>query len=352
MKNTTTFVIPSAARDLIVKFSAIVCTFALSTTVRADLNVVTTIPDLASIVKEVGGAKVSVASIVTGARDPHRIEAKPSFMSRAASAQLWLAVGLELEVAYERLILEGSRNGRIRVGAPGHVYVSQWVKVRDVPSGTVSRAQGDIHPYGNPHVWLDPYNGRLIALRLAEKMGSLDRANAKYYQDNAEEFVKRLDNAMFGAAVVGKFGGSNLWQWDNEDKLVSNLRDKGALDELGGWAAKMRPFWKSNIITYHRSWNYFAYRFGLKIVDELEPKPGLDPTPGHIAGVIRTVKDQKVKVILQEPFYSKRNADFVARQTSATAVVAPGSVGHESAVKDYIELFETIVGRVTAALGK
>ena len=330
--------------------------FAVSLTVvtigTADLNVVTTIPDLASIVKEVGGAKVSVSSIVTGARDPHRIEAKPSFMSRAASAHLWLAVGLELEVAYERLIIEGARNNRIRVGAPGHVYVSQWVRVRDVPAGTVTRAQGDLHPYGNPHVWLDPFNGRLISVKLAEKMGALDRANAAYYKDRAEEFVDRLDKAMFGPAVVAKFGGFNLWQWDNEDKLVENLRAKGALDELGGWAAKMRPFWKSPIITYHRSWNYFAYRFGLKIAGELEPKPGLDPTPGHLAGVIRTIKEQNVKVILQEPFYSKRNADFVARQTNATAVVAPGSVGHEAAAKDYISLFDTIVGRVSAALGK
>src|SRR5688572_25045563 len=132
------------------------CIVNLVTPAYADLNVVTTIPDLASLVKEVGGTKVTVASIVTGARDPHRIEAKPSFMSRAAGAHLWLAVGLELEVGYEPLILEGSRNGRIRVGAPGHVYVSQWVKVRDVPAGAVNRSQGDIHPYGNPHVWLDP----------------------------------------------------------------------------------------------------------------------------------------------------------------------------------------------------
>jgi ABC-type Zn uptake system ZnuABC Zn-binding protein ZnuA len=325
---------------------------SLAAVASADLNVVTTIPDLASIVKEVGGSKVSVSSLIVGARDPHRLEAKPSFMSRASSAHLWVAVGLELEVGYEPLILEGARNPRIRVGAPGHVYVSQWSKIRDVPAGSVSRAQGDVHPYGNPHLWLDPYNGRQIALRLAEKMGSLDKANAAYYKDRAEDFVKRLDVAMFGTANVNRFGGSVLWQWDNEDKLVPNLREKGALDELGGWAAKMRPYWTSPIVTYHRSWNYFAYRFGLKVAGELEPKPGLDPTTGHIAGVIKLVKNQNVKVLLQEPFYSKRNADFVARQTGATVVVAPGSVTHEPAAKDYISLFDTIVNRVTAALGK
>lgn len=318
----------------------------------ADLTVITTTADLASIVKEVGGSRVKVTSIVVGARDPHRIEAKPSFMSRAAGADLWVAIGLELEIGYERSIIEGSRNSKIRIGGSGHAYASEWARIRDVPSGTVSRSQGDIHPYGNPHIWLDPLNGRKIALKLAEKMGSLDRANAATYRENAADFAKRIDQAMFGAALVAKFGGEDLWAWDDADKLVPNLRDRGALDQLGGWAAKMRPFWGKPIVTYHRSWNYLAYRFGLKIVAELEPKPGLDPTPGHVAGVIRTVETQGVKAILQEPFYSKRNAEFVAQRTGATAVVAPGSVSHEPAARDYISLFDTIVNRLSAALGK
>lgn len=325
---------------------------AAAVTAAADLNVVTTLPDLASLVKEVGGTHVQVSSIVTGARDPHRIEAKPSFMARARSANLWLAVGLELEVAYEGLILEGSGNRNIRVGAPGHAYVSDWVRVRDVPSGTVSRAQGDMHPYGNPHVWLDPYNGRAIAVRLAEKMGTLDKANAGYYKDRADDFVKRVDVAMFGQAAVAKFGGSTLWKWDDDNTLLASMKEKGGDGMLAGWAGKMRPFWKWNIVTYHRSWNYFAYRFGLKVVGELEPKPGLDPTPGHMAGLIQTMKSQRVKAILQEPFYSRRSADFVARETGASVVVAPGSVGHEAAASTYIAMFDAIVNRLAAALGK
>jgi zinc/manganese transport system substrate-binding protein len=318
--------------------------------VRADLNVVATTPDLASIAQEVGGSKVKVSAIVVGARDPHRIEAKPSYMSRASQADLWLAVGLDLETAYERLILEGARNAKIRPGGPGHVYVSQWVKVRDVPTGPVTRAHGDLHPHGNPHIWLDPYNGRLIAEKLAEKMGSLDKANVGYYKDRADAFVKRLDRAMFGAAA-DRFGGQ-LWQWDNENKLVPNLTEKGALGDLGGWAGAMRRHWGASILTHHRSWNYFAYRFGLKVVGELEPKPGLDPTPGHLAAVVRKAKETGAKLILQEPYYSRRNADFVARQTGSAVVVAPGNVTHEPAAKDYISLFDVIVGKVSAALGK
>lgn len=318
----------------------------------AKLNVLTTTPDLASIAMEVGGNRVSVSSIIVGARDPHRIEAKPSFMSRAAGADLFIAVGLELEIAYEMPIIDGSRNGRIRPGARGHVYAAEWVKPLDVPTGTVSRAQGDIHPFGNPHIWLDPYNGRTIALRLAEKMGSLDRQNATFFAANAKDFAERLDKAMFGATLVERFGGSALWQWENAGDLESSLTAKGALSQLGGWAGKMARFRGSQIITYHRSFVYFTRRFDLKVADELEPKPGIDPAPGHIAGIIRLVQSQGIKAIVQEPFYSTRNGKFVESRTGAKLVVVPGSVGHDPAARDYISLIDTLVDRISSALGR
>lgn len=315
------------------------------------LNVVTTLPDLAAIVQAVGKDRVKVASLITGARNPHFLEAKPSYMSRASSADLWVAIGLDLEVGYEPPILEGSRNPKIQPGRPGCVHVGDWVRVIDKPSGPVTRAQGDIHPYGNPHVWLDPYNGRVIAVKLAERMGEIDSEDASYFKSNADAFVKELDESMFGKALVSKFGGAKLWGWDNEDALIENLRKEGAEGQLAGWAGTMRRFWKSPIVTYHRSWNYFAFRFGLKIVGELEPKPGLDPTPGHVAQVIKTVDSLKVKAILQEPFYSTRNADFIASRTGAKVVVAPNSIGHDSKVKGYIELFDVLVNKMAGALG-
>jgi zinc/manganese transport system substrate-binding protein len=315
------------------------------------LNVVTTLPDLASIVQSVGRDRVRVSSIITGARNPHFLEAKPSYMSRAASADLWVAVGLDLEVGYEPLILEGSRNARIQPGKLGCVHVGDWVAVRDKPVGAVGRAQGDVHPQGNPHVWLDPYNGRVIAAKLAERMGDLEPANRAFFKANADAFVRDLDEAMFGAPLVGKYGGAKLWQWDSEDLLIENLRKDGDDGRLSGWSGAMRKFWKSPIVIYHRSWNYLAYRFGLKIVAELEPKPGLDPTPGHVASVIRIAEAQKARAILQESFYSTRNAEFVAARTGAKVVVCPGSVGHDAKIRGYIHLFDTIVAKLAAALG-
>jgi zinc/manganese transport system substrate-binding protein len=318
---------------------------------EAKLKVITTLPDAASIVLAVGQDRVSVSSIVTGAKDPHRIEAKPSYMSRAAQADLYVAIGLDLEIAYEQPILEGSRNPKIQPGAKGYFRWGDCVSVREKPAGAVSRAQGDIHPYGNPHVWLDPYNGRVFALKLAERMGELDPANRGFFESNAARFARRIDVAMFGEQAVAKFGGPSLWSWDDEGRLISKLREANSEALLGGWMAQMRPLWRSGIVTYHKSWVYFAYRFGLKVVAELEPKPGLDPTPGHMAAVIRAIGSQKVRVILQEPLYSTRPGNFVAERTAAKVVVVPGSVGHDSTVKDYIGLFDTIIARIVAAVG-
>lgn len=323
---------------------------ALSCAAFANLKVVTTTPDLASIAAAVGGENVSVSSILVGARDPHRIEAKPSYMSRVASADVFIAVGLDLEIGYEQAILDGSRNAKVQKGKPGHIHAADWVYVMDKPMGSVNRGMGDIHPDGNPHIWLDPYNGRVIAQKLAERFSSLDRSNARAYEANADRFADRLDNAMFGQLLVGKFGGQKLWDWQRNGVLSQRLRENGAADDLGGWAKAMAPFAGREIITYHKSFNYFCARFGLKVLDELEPKPGIDPSPGHLAQVIRLATTNGVKAIVQENFYSTKHAKLVASRCGASVVVVPQNVGHEKAADDYIGLFDVIVGRVAGAL--
>jgi zinc/manganese transport system substrate-binding protein len=327
------------------RFSATLAAGLLIPAAFANLKIVTTTSDLASIAGAIGGAKVSVSSLITGARDPHRIEAKPSYMSRVAGADMFIAVGLELEIGYEQPILSGSSNRKVAIGAPGHVYAADYAYLLEKPTGNVTRAMGDIHPYGNPHVWLDPYNGRLMAKGIENKMSALDPSNAKYYQANLEQFLKRLDTAMFGSAAVSKYGAQKLWDWSSAGALSSKVSG----GELGGWAAQMAPYAGKPIITYHRSWSYFARRFDLKVVDELEPKPGLDPTPGHLGEVIRDGTSQGVKLILQEPFFSKRHAEFVASRIGAGVAIAPQSVGQTPGAKDYISLFDDIIAKIRGA---
>lgn len=315
----------------------------------ARLTVVTTTEDLADLARQVGGSNVSVSSLVTGVRDPHSLDARPGFMSRVRNANLFIAVGLELEVGYERAILQGSGNGRVQIGGAGHLYASEGVPVLEKPA-SVSRAQGDIHPQGNPHVWLDPYNARIMATNIANAMVRLDSQNANAYLQNLSRFLARLDAAMFGEALVQKYGAQKLWEMSDAGDLVSRLRAAGDSNRLGGWAAKMAPHAGKPLISYHRTWSYFARRFQLRVVAELEPKPGIPPTPGHLANVVHTVKSQNVKVILQEPYFSSNAARSVASQTGARVVVAPPSVGADRAATNYIALIDTIVNRLAEAL--
>jgi ABC-type Zn uptake system ZnuABC Zn-binding protein ZnuA len=329
-------------------FAAVFAAMAASS--FAVVKIVTTTPDLASIAQSIGGKNVTVSSILVGARDPHHIEAKPSYMSRVSSADLFIAVGLELEIGYEAPILEGSRNAKVQIGAPGHLYASDWTYILDKPTGAVSRAQGDIHPYGNPHIWLDPYNGRTIAIKLEQKLSAIDSKNTSSYKQNLDAFLDRLDTAMFGGALVSKFGGAKLWDWQFNGQLGAKLAENNARSLLGGWTATMIPLANRPVVTYHTSFSYFAKRFALNVIDELEPKPGLDPTPGHLAQVIQTMKSTGAKVIIQESFYPTKHAEFVASRTGARVVTVPQNVGHDKAATDYISFLDTVVNRVSGAV--
>lgn len=311
----------------------------------AKLKVMTTTADLASIAAAVGGSQVTVSSIITGARDAHRVEAKPSYMSRAASADVFIAVGLDLEIGYEKPILDGSGNRKVMVGSPGHIYASDFAYVLEKPTGAVTRAQGDVHPYGNPHIWLDPYNGRQIATGIRDRFSKLDRANASSYDSNCDAFIKRLDSAMFGAEAVAKFGGDKLWSWSNDNVLKERV---GPM--LGGWAAKMAALVGTPIITYHRSLSYLAKRFRFKVIDELEPKPGLEPTPGHLAAVIREATEEKVRAIIQEPFFSTQHGKLVASRSGSKLIIIPQNVGQGPGTEDYIGLFNVIVNALVEGL--
>lgn len=318
---------------------------------QAELDVVTTTEDLASIVREVGGKTVTVSSIVTGARDPHSIEAKPGFMSRLMKADLFVAVGLDLEIAWEDAIVRGSRNARLLRGGKGHLYVSKNIVPLEKPTGSVTRAQGDIHPNGNPHVWLDPFNARIIADTIADKLSDLDPQNKSAYQKNADDFKQKIDVAMFGQTLVPEVGASKLWQWSSAGSLGRELQASRLTPKLGGWAGKLEKYRGQPIVTYHRSWSYLADRFGFKVVEELEPKPGIPPTAGHLAQVIAVVNSQSVRAIVQEPFYSKKAAETVAGRTKAKIAVVPLSVGNEPGVSDYFSLMDAIVSRVAGAMG-
>ena len=305
------------------------------------LKIVATTSDLAAIAKAVAGDKADVRSICTGKEDPHMLQAKPSVILQARDADLWIRIGLELEIGWEPPILDGSRNTRIRVGTKGHLDASESVLVLDVPQTTITRAMGDVHPMGNPHYWLDPLNGRRIAGAIAERLALIAPNDADTFRSNAAAFQRALDERMFGIEALKDRDAGTLWQ---------KLERGEDIPKLGGWAAAMAPLRGGRIVTYHKSWVYFANRFGLNVVAELEPKPGVPPTAAHLAEVAETAKADGVKIILQEPFYSTKAANQIAEKTGARVVVAANSVGGQPEATDYLALMDQIVKHVTETI--
>jgi ABC-type Zn uptake system ZnuABC Zn-binding protein ZnuA len=316
----------------------------------ARLTAVTTTTDLKAITEAVGGDRVAVTSIACGYEDPHFVQAKPSYMMAARKADLWVRVGMELEIGWEELVLDGCRNGRIRIGTKGHLDASEGVLRLEVPTTRVTREMGDIHPMGNPHVWLDPLNARLMAKTVADRLAVLDPNGADAFKRNLAAFADALDRRMFGDALVQAVGGDALWALSVKGTLPEFLARHGLTAKLGGWLAAMRPHRGAPIVTYHRSWSYFAHRFGLRVPIELEPKPGIPPSPAHLAKVVELASAQGAKVILVEPFYSRKAPDFVAARTGAAVLVCPNSVGGAPEATDYPALMDLIVDRLTRAL--
>jgi ABC-type Zn uptake system ZnuABC Zn-binding protein ZnuA len=277
------------------------------------------------------------------------LQAKPSVILKARDADLWIRIGLELEIGWEPPILDGSRNNRIRIGTKGHLDASESVLVLDVPQTAITRAMGDVHPMGNPHYWLDPLNGRRIAGAIAGRLSELVPADAAAFRANAEAFQKALDERMFGAALVKTAGADALWAKTQDGTLGAFMNEPANKGKAAGWVAAMLTLRGQKIVTYHRSWVYFAHRFGLGIAAELEPKPGVPPTAAHLAEVAETTKAEGVKIILQEAFYSTKAANQLAGKTGARVVVVANSVGGQPEATDYLALMDLIVSRIAQA---
>jgi ABC-type Zn uptake system ZnuABC Zn-binding protein ZnuA len=277
------------------------------------IQIVTTTTDMKSIAEIVGGDKVSVTSIATGYQNPHFVDPKPSYIISLTKADLFVTVGLDLETGWSPQLLSSSRNTKIQKGANGYVDASIGVNLLQVPNAA-NRAEGDIHIFGNPHYWLDPLNGKIIARNIVNGLEKVDPSNKTYYEGKLQEFNNKIDTKM------------------------------------KEWQTKMTPYKGSKIIAYHNEWVYFETRFGLKIVDFMEPKPGIPPTPSQLVKVIKEVKDNSIKVIISSPYFTTSSSDVVAKQTGVKELTMATSVGAFNEIKDYFGLFDYNIDHLIAVL--
>ena len=279
----------------------------------ADLKVATALEDLASVAQFVGGKHVTATSLCKGYQDPHFVPAKPSLMKAIQNADVFISVGLELDGGWLPLVIPGSRNPKIQPGAKGFIDASEEVNVLEKPVGTVSRAEGDIHPLGNPHYYVDPANLEVVADHLARVFGELDPTNADDYTTNAKAFDEKMEKA------------------------------------LKGWEEELKPYKGTSIVVYHENFVYFATRFGLKLFGTVEPKPGIPPNPRYLTETAQAMKAAGVKVVLYQPYYDADAAQQLAKKAEGTAYEIPTEVGGVSEVKDVFSKFDFIVSTLVKA---
>ena len=300
------------------RFSKIFLVFillgSLAAAAQAKLRVISTLQDFASIAQAVGGDRVDTSNLAKGYQDPHFVDAKPSFVLQLSRADLLIAAGLELEIGYLPPLIDQSRNNKIHPGNPGYLDASAGCDILQRPTGQVTRAMGDVHPYGNPHYWTDPENGRVIARAIAARLSQLDPAGRDTYAKNLAAF---------------------------EQKLSAKEKE---------WDAKMAPYAGTKVVTFHDSWPNFAKRFKLQVVGHVEPKPGIPPSPTHTLEIINLITAQKVPAILVEPYFDLKTPKFIAEKTGVAVVTLYPSVGGTPAIKDYFALFDSDIDAVVNAL--
>jgi len=280
----------------------------------AELKVVATTPDYAALAQAIGGDEISIKALAKPAEDPHFVDARPSHVVTLNRADMLIESGADLEVGWLPPLIQGSRNRKVLPGEPGRFLGSEGVRLLDVPT-VLDRSRGDVHAKGNPHFLMNPENSAIVAHRLTERFCELDAGSCPAYQANLGSFNERLEQRM----------------------LV--------------WTARLAPHKGAQLVTYHDTWKYFAERFKLRSETYLEPKPGIPPSPPHLGRVIAKMKAEKMRVILVEPFQSRKTAKTVAGHTDAIVVDVgqfPGGLAETD--DDYLALIDAVVEAVAAAL--
>ncbi|MBX3027916.1 zinc ABC transporter substrate-binding protein [bacterium] len=323
---------------------------ALPTAAAEPLKVVATVPELGALVRAVGGDQVAVTVLAKPTEDPHFVEAKPSSVKALSEADLYVQVGLQLEIGYAPVLLTGARNPDVLPGQKGHVDASTVVTPLEVPVGTIDRSMGDVHPVGSPHYLLDPLNGLKVAALLRDALSALRPAEAATFAANYDAFRQQLDVDLVGPALARRYDAEKLATLFEYGKLLPFLEQQGQAAELGGWLGALAPSRGAKAVDDHPMWTYFARRFGLDIVGHLEPKPGVAPTTKHLQEIVELIRADRVPLVLAAAYYDPRHADFVAAQTGARVVRMANQAGARPGTDDYLAMVSYNVEQVVAAL--
>jgi zinc/manganese transport system substrate-binding protein len=311
------------------------------------ISVVTTLNVLAAVAREVGGDRVTVSALAKSNQDPHTLVAKPTYKVAAKNANLFIELGLDLD-KWGSAVTDASGNPDIQMGQKGRVVASEGIETKELPA-TLSKAWGDIHPSGNPHVWLDPVNVKQIAKNIAAGLTRVDPAGKDAYAANLKTFQLKIDDALYGHPLVEEYGASKLERLSRRNELIDYLKTKGTYAKLGGWLKKAEPLRGLKIVTYHKTWIYFCDRFGIEIRGEIEEKPGIPPSQDYLATLVAKVKADGIKVLFVDTIYPTKDGQYIAGKTDAKMVSSPIDVGGAQGTDDYFSLISTLLDRILVA---
>lgn len=319
------------------------------------LRVVATLPDYAAIAKAIGGERISVQAIVAGEQDAHYIRPKPSFVAMVRDADVLLDTGLDLEM-WLPTVVDKSGNGKVRSGQPGYVAVAKGLNLLEKPK-VLSRSEGGVHVYGNPHITCSPANMRTVARNIATGLMANDPDGKVACQEGLDRFLREMDERMFGKALVEMLGGDTLAELAAQGKLYGFLEKqthegKSLIEQLGGWMKQMLPLRGTPIVTYHKNWVYFFTVFELEEAGTVEPKPGIPPSPNHVLSLIENMRQRGVRILLAANYFDQHQVKTVAARVNAEPVIVPLYVGGEKGVETYFDLVDLWVGRLVAAARK
>jgi zinc/manganese transport system substrate-binding protein len=293
---------------LTVAFAALM--LAIAPGAARKVRVVATTNDMKWAVEQIGGKNVEVVALMHPLQNPHTVQPRPSFIVQLNRADLLVRIGLDYEETWLPPLVEESRNPKIRRGGVGDVDTSIGIPLLEIPQGRVTREQGEVHIFGNPHYWLDPENMKIIARNIAEGLKRVDPANADEYERNLRRLERLMDDLL-----------------DETLKLAAPLRGE-------------------KFVAYHTTWSYLANRYGFRIIGYLEPKPGIPPSASHLADLIVRMRQEKVKVIIKEPFYENRIPNMVAQRTGAKVVEICPTIGGEPGTETYPKLLRHILTKL------
>ncbi len=314
--------------------------------VKPTLRVVTTLPDYAWAARRIAGDAARVDTIARGNQDAHFVRPRPSYSALLRSADLFVSTGLDLEL-WVPTLLDAAGNDKVLEGAPGYVAAATGVPLLDVPT-TLSRSEGDVHIYGNPHIHTDPLNMVIIARNILAGLQKVDPERAVLYAEREKALEDDLCRRLFGDELVDLLGGETLARLARSGRLHAFLEakeypaDSGHVlaEKLGGWMRAAAPLWGRSLIGYHKNWIYFANRFGLTLAGYIEPKPGIPPTPRHVEAIIDLIRSQGIEVVLSANYFDPSKPEAIAARTGAHAVIVPLSTGGAPGVETYPELID------------